>query len=185
SFLENPDPDLGSKLLGEASGILNWALDGLDRLRENGFTKPAKHEELQEDFKEAGSPMLAFYRDCCRDVKGSSEFLENLWMVYVRWCQRTGKYSLGYENFCGKFSSAFPHLQKTRPRKTAGKKRMLTGVRIMDWLGDVEESPKVKAILGGMVEPAGPVVPVKENSIPHISQPGNIQRISIEGTGTT
>ncbi|NJO55860.1 MAG: NTP-binding protein [Rhodospirillales bacterium] len=67
SFYGREDPGLTQRLLVELPGILNWALAGLDRLRERGhFLQPESGQGDVELLHDAASPVSAFVRDCCR-----------------------------------------------------------------------------------------------------------------------
>ena len=58
SFLGREDRQLEGKIARELSGIFNWALEGLERLKRNGrFTQPAVSEELLEEFEQLISPL--------------------------------------------------------------------------------------------------------------------------------
>jgi putative DNA primase/helicase len=66
SFTDNPDPQLTEKLLSELPGILNWAIEGLHMLREDGrFIQPASSAEMIELMEDIASPTLRFIKDCC------------------------------------------------------------------------------------------------------------------------
>src|SRR5690606_34033507 len=66
SFLGREDRELAGKLLAELPSILNWALDGLDRLMTAGrFTEPASSADAAVTMIDAASPMSAFIRECC------------------------------------------------------------------------------------------------------------------------
>lgn len=61
SFLKNPDIYLEKKLTDELPGILNWAIDGLKMLREQGFfTETEKNMRALQSFKYENSPLLEF-----------------------------------------------------------------------------------------------------------------------------
>lgn len=62
SFAKVKDTELGNKLRAEWSGIANWALEGLRRLRANGnrFTIGARGRKAQQELAEAQSPALRF-----------------------------------------------------------------------------------------------------------------------------
>jgi putative DNA primase/helicase len=65
SFVGNEDWRLKEKLEGELSGIANWALEGLCRLREQGrFTVPTAMQKVVSEFRRTSSPILAFIEDC-------------------------------------------------------------------------------------------------------------------------
>jgi P4 family phage/plasmid primase-like protien len=64
SFEGKEDRGLGDALAAEASGIINWSLEGLKRLRKNGrFTETADALEMKEDFDELADPMFGFVGD--------------------------------------------------------------------------------------------------------------------------
>ena len=66
SWLGDEDPDLEPALHAELPEILNWALDGLDRLREQGrFTRPPSTDEAVIALMDLASPVAAFVRDRC------------------------------------------------------------------------------------------------------------------------
>lgn len=65
SFVGREDFTLKDKLRAELSGINNWALRGLARLRTNKqFTIPANTQEAISGYMEDNSPTLAFIKDC-------------------------------------------------------------------------------------------------------------------------
>lgn len=60
-------PNLAETLIGEASGITNWALKGLKRLREHGrFSTPNKSAESLNNYRRENSQTLAFLQDHVR-----------------------------------------------------------------------------------------------------------------------
>jgi putative DNA primase/helicase len=66
SFYGREDFDLTMKLLGERAGILNWAMEGLRRLRERGkFVQPASGMALVQKLKASGSTIGSFVLECC------------------------------------------------------------------------------------------------------------------------
>ena len=66
-YLEGQEqgPDLETKLENELPGILNWAVQGLRRVREKKhFTQPASSLALKNEFAEDGSPIKRYVSDC-------------------------------------------------------------------------------------------------------------------------
>jgi putative DNA primase/helicase len=62
SFLGVEDPNLIDDLLAELPGILNWALRGLWRLREQGkFTQPASAESIRDQIEVVNNPVERFF----------------------------------------------------------------------------------------------------------------------------
>jgi phage/plasmid-associated DNA primase len=66
SFPKVKDTELGGKLKAESSGIANWAIEGLRRLRANGnrFTIGERGRKAQQELAESQSPALRFANDC-------------------------------------------------------------------------------------------------------------------------
>ena len=67
SWLGNEDRSLEGDLRRELPGILTWALDGLERLHEQGrFTSPPSAEEALATLIDLASPVGAFLRESLR-----------------------------------------------------------------------------------------------------------------------
>lgn len=87
------DPELKEKIKTEGAGILNWALDGLDRLRARGkFVIPTIVEDATKDFKEHNDIIKQFLEDCdatidLLDTQCRTQSQE-LYDKYKDWCIR-------------------------------------------------------------------------------------------------
>jgi putative DNA primase/helicase len=79
SWLGREDHSLETELHRELPGILNWSLDGLDRLVERDrFTRPIGTEEAIIALQDLASPVAAFVRDRCSP--GTHEItVDHLW----------------------------------------------------------------------------------------------------------
>ncbi|NBE80337.1 phage/plasmid primase, P4 family [Micromonospora rubida] len=88
SFYGKENPNLTKELLGELPGILNWALDGLDRLTERGrFKPPASSEESEREILRLTSPVYGFIDDrAALDPEAPPVLLDDLFAVYKEWC---------------------------------------------------------------------------------------------------
>ncbi len=65
SFSGKEDYELKDKLHNELSGISNWALEGLRRLRRNGrFSEPTAMKIGLQEHRRESNPTLAFIQDC-------------------------------------------------------------------------------------------------------------------------
>jgi putative DNA primase/helicase len=79
SFYGRENPDLTKKLCTELPGIFNWALDGLERLRERGrFQQPAASEDAVREMEDLSSPMGAFVRERCGRSRARSAVRRHL-----------------------------------------------------------------------------------------------------------
>ena len=90
SWLGREDTTLEPRLHRELPGILNWALDGLERLTESGrFTRPASTDEAMVALADLACPVGAFVRDCCE--RGEYEIDgDALWKAWKEWAEDNG-----------------------------------------------------------------------------------------------
>jgi putative DNA primase/helicase len=92
SWLGREDTELFSRLEGELSGILSWALDGLERLWDRGrFSTPRSSHSAIREMEDLGSPIKAFVRDCCIVEPGASEETDDLYGAWAQWCRAHGR----------------------------------------------------------------------------------------------
>jgi len=92
SFYGREDPTLTSRLLTELTGILNWALTGLQRLTERGrFQPPASNDAHTDEITRSTSPAYAFLSDrATLDPTAPAIRLENIHQAYLAWATREG-----------------------------------------------------------------------------------------------
>lgn len=94
SHLPGPDkdPDLEGELLEELPGILNWALDGLDRLLENGkFTNEGTTEEKRERWQNWGDTVERFISQCVETGTEGKHRTSDVYDRYTAWCGESGE----------------------------------------------------------------------------------------------
>lgn len=91
------DPEIKERVKLEGAGILNWALDGLDRLRERGeFDIPQVVKDSTDDFRETNDIPAAFVAECCivgSDPKSRQPYRTQggvLYKAYSEWCRENG-----------------------------------------------------------------------------------------------
>jgi putative DNA primase/helicase len=85
------DPSIKAAVKSEAAGILNWALDGLARLRERGrFEIPECIRTATEDFERQNDIPQLFVGECCdRGVEFKTQG-QALYSAYRDWCLTNG-----------------------------------------------------------------------------------------------
>jgi P4 family phage/plasmid primase-like protien len=85
------DPEIKRAIATEGAGILNWALEGLRRLKERGyFEVPAGVEDATKQFRENNDVPALFIEDRCllgADLKVQAGQLYN---EYKDWCIENG-----------------------------------------------------------------------------------------------
>ena len=86
---EKQEPAIKEEIKNEGPGILNWALDGLDRLRENnGFTIPDTVLERTEEYQETADTPKAFLDEICEYGDGYEVKSSILYAAYKNWAER-------------------------------------------------------------------------------------------------
>lgn len=91
SFLGQEDPHLKEKLRPELPGVLQWALEGLRDLEQEGrFIESVTSETARENVRAAGNPTLSFVEDECTMGPHACVLLDQLYEVYAWWCKRNG-----------------------------------------------------------------------------------------------
>lgn len=89
-----PDPELEPALLGELSGILNWALEGLRKVvQEGGFVLPPEVEAARNEYRESMDIVGQFVEDRCElgdDLKISNA---DLHASIRQYCESIGLYT--------------------------------------------------------------------------------------------
>jgi len=85
------DPRIKEAIMTEGAGILNWALDGLDRLRERGGFAVSKGVEAQtESFRLTADVPAAFVDDACELGDDHETQSSYLYQEYKNWTIRNG-----------------------------------------------------------------------------------------------
>ena len=93
SWLGKEDHDLEPALQGELTGILNWALAGLERLvvtNDNRFTHVEAGIEALGVMRDLASPVAAFVRDECETGPNREVEVDAVYSAYRTWCDDNG-----------------------------------------------------------------------------------------------
>jgi putative DNA primase/helicase len=113
------EPDLHTGR--ELAGVLNWALDGLDRLTAQGrFTRPPSTDEAIIALQDLASPVSAFLRDTCTVDLGDEVLVDDLYRAWGAWCEANGQRKSTKQTFGRDLRAAVPHVRRTKPRADAG-----------------------------------------------------------------
>lgn len=135
SFLGNEDRTLVSRLRAELPGILNWALDGLERLLARGrFNEPETSKDLGEIMRQTASPHAAFVADW--GVVGDQYETDgdDMWAAWTFWCAENGRDRVGTRQWLGRdLRSVVPGLRVVRPRGADGRRYLVyRGIGLRD-----------------------------------------------------
>lgn len=147
SFRGSEDQTLTARLMREMPGILLWAIDGWERLREQGrFTVPDSSLEMETEIRNLTSPIVPFLEDECRIGPDYSCPVEDLYNRWKQWCSQHGRDHVGdLDQFGRSLKSILPKVEKRRRRdgSAAGRSYYYFGVRPLA----PHESPDVPEVV--------------------------------------
>jgi putative DNA primase/helicase len=131
SWLGHEDRTLEASLDAELPGILNWALDGLDRLAAHGqFTAPKSSEDAVVQLQDLASPVSAFVRDRCVLDPDASVPKADLFAAWRAWCDDHGNRAGSEATFGKNLMAAQPGITTERPRKGDQREHRYGGIRL-------------------------------------------------------
>jgi putative DNA primase/helicase len=123
SWLGKEDHDLEPALHAELAGILNWALDGLQRLtitNDNCFTRLPSVDEAITTLRDLASPVGAFVRERCEVGPTKEIGVDSLYAAYKTWAEDAGHTKLSRNLFGRDLRAAVPAIHKQRQRDDEG-----------------------------------------------------------------
>jgi P4 family phage/plasmid primase-like protien len=111
---------------GELSGMLNWALEGLKRLRANRhFTQPAACVKVLEEYRTEVNPARAFLLAHCEKGEDSRIGKARLYRLYANWCEKNGhRNPLSAMLFGKEVNRIFPEVKNGKLQSTFGEGRV-------------------------------------------------------------
>jgi putative DNA primase/helicase len=131
SWLGREDHTLEPALHTELTGILNWALDGLQRLtvtNDNCFTRLTSTDEAITTMRDLASPVAAFVREQCEIAANCEISVNALYAAYKTWAEDNGHSKKSKQTFGRDLRAAIPSISMKRPRDRADRHRIYTGI---------------------------------------------------------
>ena len=116
--------------MGELPGILNWAIEGRQRLHLRGhFVEPKASAEAAQQLADLGSPISAFVRDRCVVGPTADVEVDRIYSEWRVWCAAQGIDRPGAKHQFGRdLSAAFPEVALTQPRLDGRRLRAYRGI---------------------------------------------------------
>lgn len=125
------DPHIMDKLstAEELSGLLNLAIQGLNRLETQGFfTENQTTLEAIQQYKKEIDPLITFVDECCALNEDANVDKQMLYDEYVKWAYSAGVKALGKIKFYGRMEKSLK-VQEYRSTPTA--KRRFKGISLL------------------------------------------------------
>jgi phage/plasmid-associated DNA primase len=127
TWLGREDTELVDKLLAELPGILNWALEGLVRLTQQGrLTEPAGSAESVLAIMDNASPKGAFVQARCDVAAGLEVPFAGLFDAWAIWCGENGHNPGNAQNFARELRAVVPSIKLARLRDGGDGKQIRT-----------------------------------------------------------
>jgi len=109
---------------GELPGMLNWALAGLYRLREQrSFTIPAISSAALTDYKEEANPARRFLVENYEEDPNGSVVTQDIYRHYRGWCEDHGNKPLASNQFAKEINRVFKNAVRGKARDFNGERR--------------------------------------------------------------
>ena len=117
---------------GELPGMLNWAIEGLRRLRANKkFTKAAAADALNQEHRKDCNPAMAFLEDYVRIAPGGEVFKSLLFKSYQSYCVETGNKPMRDSDFAKEVKSVYRGIEDGR-QGNGNRSRFWRGIELID-----------------------------------------------------
>lgn len=104
--------ELMAELAAEASGILNWLLDGLRLYGEHGLVMPEAVRAATQQYRQESDPVGEFLRDCTIEDPGARIQASRFFDLYAKWCRANGLHPLTGTSFGKRLSDIGIHKLK-------------------------------------------------------------------------
>lgn len=129
---EQQDKNLLDKLMVEADGIINWAIEGLIKWRKDGLKAPTAVVTATEEYKEEEDYLNAFFQEFCDADPNNTKYKvlhSALYDRYVKWAEANNEHIFsskqfanalrdkGYSNFRGSANKMYWHGIQLRLRE--------------------------------------------------------------------
>jgi putative DNA primase/helicase len=96
---ERQDRRLEEKLKAEASGILNWLLEGTARWKQEGLQAPAAILNATNEYRGEMDVIGNFLKECCIAKEGATIRIRELFKAYVDWCDTNNEHAVSERFF--------------------------------------------------------------------------------------
>jgi putative DNA primase/helicase len=133
SWLGKEDDTLEPELHKELPGILNWALDGLERLWwQQRFTRPTGADDAYRTLVDLASPVKAFIRDRCEVAPASRVSVDDVYAAWKTWAEDNGHGRKSKQTLGRDLRAALPHVRIVQPGTGDNRPRFYEGIALRE-----------------------------------------------------
>jgi P4 family phage/plasmid primase-like protien len=131
----------------EVAGILNWAVDGLIRLKaQEDFTRSSVVEDSMMEYRYESNLSVGFLEDHLTEVSDQRILLSHeIYQAYDQWARKLGLYPLGNVQFFRELNKKFPGVSKKRS-SLPGRPWGYCGIKFLDSEIFEQETPKLASV---------------------------------------
>lgn len=131
------DPELKAKLRAEASGWLNWLVEGAFQWYKHGLQVPACVKQATQQYRNDQNVVGQFIEERCKQEPGTWVSQPELYRAYQFWAERSGEYVMGKVEFNERIGTLFEE------GRTGTKGRFWKGLRL-DIAGELSEEKQAE-----------------------------------------
>ena len=91
---EKQDKFLETTLKAEASGILNWLIEGALRWQKEGLKAPPVVLSATDEYRSEMDVIGSFVKDCCAQRPGTIIKVRELYKAYQKWCMENNEHTV-------------------------------------------------------------------------------------------
>ncbi len=133
SWLGREDQTLEPEMRAELPGILNWALEGLVRLEDQGeFTRPAGAEDAYRALVDLASPVQAFIRDRCIIAPDLEVSVSDFYRAWKSWADDSGHAKKSKQTLGRDLRAALPLVTVVQLRDGNDRERAYRGIGLLE-----------------------------------------------------
>jgi putative DNA primase/helicase len=132
---EEQNRDLREELLKELPGVLNWAVEGLQRLTKRGWFEEVHFmREAIEELENENNPVNEFFNEHVEVEKGYEIEKGEMYQKYVNWSDENKQYTLTAARFSTAFYKRFcKNTVKNGQASTGSGKRVWKNIRYVQF----------------------------------------------------
>lgn len=128
----------------ELSGFFNWAVIGLERVLENGFSQSETTAQVRENYIKKSNPLKAFITEAIIEKADGSIFKDDLYGAFVKYCKDNSLPIVADNIFAKSLISEISGIRQTRISFDGERRTAWSGI---SFFKELKDEPKQKVII--------------------------------------